>query len=219
MPHRREGGHGQGSPSIGLPIPDGALAAHLAGIAVQGRHAYQHRDAARSRLPSSSSSDCSTATLAAPTPVGRDGAERARPPPFCCIPQLFLQELDHALDARACCVSDADCTALNGSCVSRLCARGRDVEACRRTEASAALSPATCWTASSRLMRPTRSRWPTSRTSGRPRAVYMPLRYSTCTHVASSAGRCADDGSVALGQVTSSDFYCATDARYSSLPP
>lgn len=88
MPHHREGGHGQGSPSIGLPIPDGALAAHLAGIAVQGRHAYQHRDPARSRLPSSSSSDCSTATLAAPTPVGRDGAERARPPPFCCIPAI-----------------------------------------------------------------------------------------------------------------------------------
>ena len=35
-------------------------------------------------------------------------------------------------------LSDADCTALNGSCV-----RGRDAEACRRTEASAALSPTT----------------------------------------------------------------------------
>ena len=42
----------------------------------------------------------------------------------------------------------------------------------------------------SRLVRPTRSGWPTSRTSGRPRAGYMPLRYSTCTRVASSTGRC-----------------------------
>jgi len=108
-------------------------------------------------------------------------------------------------------VKDADCIALNGSCVNRPCVRGHDTEACRKTEASVALSPTTCWTASSRLMRPTRSGWPTSRTSGRPRAGCMPLRCSTCTHVASwlvdagqhdlvTRGRCVDDGRVAPGQ-------------------
>lgn len=39
-------------------------------------------------------------------------------------------------------VNDADCTALNGSCVSRPCVRGRDTEACgQRSRREASGSP------------------------------------------------------------------------------
>ena len=48
----------------------------------------------------------------------------------------------------------------------------------------------TFWTASSRLMRPTRSRWLTSPTSGQQRVGFMRLRFWTCTHGESWGGPC-----------------------------
>ena len=58
-----------------------------------------------------------------------------------------------------------------------------------RGDGSEGRSLPTCWTAASKRPRPTKSGWPTSPTSGRPRAGSMWLRCSTCTRAASSAGR------------------------------
>lgn len=108
-------------------------------------------------------------------------------------------------------VSDADCTALSGSCVSRPCARGRDVEACRRTEASAALSPTTCWTASpgwcaqpevgGRLhVHPDGRGLAICRCGTRPVLASHRRLVDAGQHDHAARCRCADDGSVAPGQ-------------------
>lgn len=82
------------------------------------------------------------------------------------------------------------CTASSGSCASRRFAPVPGAGACPRTGASAVRLPTTCWTASSRPTHRTRNGWPTSPTSGPPKAGCTWQRCWTCTRVASWAGRC-----------------------------
>ena len=71
----------------------------------------------------------------------------------------------------------------------RVLRRGLGAAGCRRTTASDPSSPTTSSTGTSRRTDRTRSGWPTSPTSGRPRAGSTSPPCWTCSHAALSAGR------------------------------